>query len=88
MTPIERGVQALAVSLEAGDSAALDAESRRKFAGAVRAVLEAVREPDQLMMESGAEIVRYVGNSESDEAYRDDAANIWRSMVAAVLAEG
>ena len=87
MTPIERGMQALAVSL-GGEPEALDGESREKLAVAVRAVLEAVREPDQLMMESGAEIVRYVGSGESDEAYRDDAANIWRSMIAAVLAEG
>ncbi len=87
MTPIERGMQALAVSL-GSEPGTLDAEARRKLAVAVRAVLEAVREPDQLMMESGAEIVRYVGNGESDEAYRDDAANIWRSMIAAVLAEG
>lgn len=47
----------------------------------VRAVLQAIREPTDGMMEAGAEIIRNVGPSESPEAHRNDAANTWRFMV-------
>jgi hypothetical protein len=87
MTPIERGTQALAAALGAGDWEAEDTASRERFAAAARSFLEAIREPDELMMESGAEIVRHVGEGESEEAYRNDAANIWRFMIAAALAQ-
>lgn len=87
MTPIERGMQALAASLGSENPDALDGAAREKLAAAARAVLEALREPDELMMESGAEIVRHVGNGESEEAYRNDAANTWRFMIAAALAQ-
>ncbi|GFE75535.1 MULTISPECIES: hypothetical protein [Novosphingobium] len=87
MTPVERGMQALAVALGAGDWEALDSASRERFAGAAHAMLEAMREPDALMMEAGAEIVRHVHEGESEEAYRNDAANIWRFMIAAAVAQ-
>lgn len=82
----------MAAALGTGDSVAgnweaAGAGSHECFAAAARAFLEAIREPDELMMESGAEIVRHVGEGESEEAYRNDAANIWRFMIAAALAQ-
>lgn len=50
------------------------------------AVLKAIHEPSDAMAEAGAEIVRNVGPSESAEAYRSDAANIWRFMIDEALA--
>ncbi|WP_395393017.1 hypothetical protein WBP07_17790 [Novosphingobium sp. BL-8A] len=84
---IERAARALAVSLENREWEALDAALQRKFRVAARAVLETLHEPDEFMMEAGAEIVRHVGPDESDESYRNDAANIWRLMASATLAE-
>ena len=39
------------------------------------------------MMHAGAEIARQVGPNESDHAFLNDAANMWRLMVDAALAE-
>ncbi|MGH6745687.1 hypothetical protein EDF58_10646 [Novosphingobium sp. PhB57] len=87
MTPVERGMRALAETLGYGDWDAVDALSRDKLKAAARAVLEAIREPDLYMTESGAEIVRHVGSNESEEAYRNDAANTWRFMIAGALGQ-
>lgn len=84
---IERAARALAVSLENREWEALDAALQRKFRVAARAVLETLHEPDEFMMEAGAEIVRHVHEGESEEAYRNDAANIWRFMIAAAVAQ-
>ena len=51
------------------------------------AAIAAIREPDEFMMHAGAEIARHVGPNESDHAFLNDAANMWRLMVDAALAE-
>ncbi|TCM17182.1 hypothetical protein EDF56_106298 [Novosphingobium sp. PhB165] len=87
MTFLERTARALAASLDGREWEALDASRQRQFNTAARAVLETLHEPDEFMMEAGAEIVRHVGPDESDAAYRNDAANIWRLMASATLAQ-
>jgi hypothetical protein len=52
-----------------------------------RAAIAALREPDDLMVQAGAEIVRHIGAAESDEAFLNDAANTWRLMIDAAVAE-
>ncbi len=46
-----------------------------------RTVLEAIREPDEFMAEAGANIARYIGPEESEEAIASEVRNIWRVMV-------
>jgi len=60
---------------------------RRMYRDNARAAIAAIREPDDFMAQAGAEIVRYIGQDESDEAYLNDAANTWRLMIDAALAE-
>ena len=85
MTSKERAARSLAASLDGRDWDNLDTALQHRFLAAARAVLEALHEPDEFMMEAGAEIVRHIGPDESDEAYRNDAANIWRMMASATL---
>ena len=90
MTPIERAARAMydAVHPE-WDWNDPDAELlRRMYKENARAAIAALREPDDLMVQAGAEIVRHIGLEESDEAFLNDAANTWRLMVDAALAEG
>lgn len=51
----------------------------------VRAGLEAIREPSEGMRGAGMEITLHVDPDESDDAYRDDAADVWRTMIDAAL---
>lgn len=87
MAFLERAARALAASLDDREWDSLDANLQKRFRMAARAVLEMLHEPDEFMMEAGAEIVRHVGPDESDDAYRNDAANIWRLMASATLAQ-
>ncbi len=90
MTPIERAAQAMHASAQPEwpwddpDCAPL----RKIYRDAARAMIAALREPSDEMNEAGAEITSNVGQSESRYAYQDDAANTWRSMIDAALAEG
>ena len=88
MSPIDRAARALATS-QGGEGVwdLLDAAHREKLKEGVRHMLRALRDPDERMSESGAEIVRNVGSGESQEAYRSDAANTWRYMIDALLDE-
>jgi hypothetical protein len=52
------------------------------------AVLQALREPSEEMNQTGAQVVRNVHVEESDEAFASDAANTWRFMIDAAIAEG
>lgn len=52
-----------------------------------RAVLRAIREPGPTLTEAGAEVVRNVGQAAGDAALASDAANTWRFMIDAALAE-
>lgn len=60
---------------------------RLDMAQVVRAVLHSLRDPDEQMAQSGAEITRNIGPEESDEAYRSEAANVWRFMIDEALSE-
>ncbi|ANI78484.1 hypothetical protein [Sphingobium sp. EP60837] len=89
MTPIERAARAMynAVKPE-WDWNDPDAELlRRMYRENARAAIAALREPDDLMVQAGAEIVRHIGAAESDEAFLNDAANTWRLMIDAAVAE-
>ena len=89
MTPIERAARAMYDAVQPEwDWNDPDAELLRQFYRKnACAAIAAVREPDEFMMQAGAEIVRHVGPDESDEAFLNDAANMWRLMVDAALAE-
>lgn len=89
MTPIERAARAMYdVVQPEWDWNDPDAELlRRMYRKNARAAIAALREPDDLMVQAGAEIVRHIGPDESDEAFLSDAANIWRLMADAALAE-
>jgi len=56
----------------------------RAYVPQVMTVLIAIHEPSDIMKEAGAEIVRHVGEEESDYAHQSDAANIWRFMIDAM----
>ena len=60
---------------------------RRMYRENALAAIAALREPDEFMIQAGAEIARHIGPDESDDAFLHDAANIWRLMVDAALAE-
>lgn len=88
MSGIERAARALLASESESTSwEFLDAVSQEKLKDHVRSILNVIREPDINMMEAGAEIVRYVGPHESDEAHLGDAANVWRFMIDVLLGE-
>ncbi|HEX7852482.1 MAG TPA: hypothetical protein VF503_02185 [Sphingobium sp.] len=89
MKPIERAAKAMYDAVQPDwDWKDPDAELlRRIYRESARAVIAALREPDELMIQAGAEIVRHIGPDESDEAFLNDAANTWRLMVDAALAE-
>lgn len=69
------------------DLEGLDDELQAQLMDEARAVLEEFREPDRMMTEAGAEIVRNVHSEESGAAFEDDAANVWRVMIEAALAK-
>lgn len=88
MTLINRAARALCVKESGTDCFdSLDEPAQHNLMERVRVVLEAAREPDGLMEEAGAEIVRYVHSEESEAAFEDDAANVWRAMLDAAMAE-
>lgn len=89
MSLVDRAARALAVSRsDLDDWDALGEMRQEQLRKAVRAALKTLRDPDDRMMEAGAEIVRNVGPAESEFAYRNDAANTWRFMIDALLREG
>jgi hypothetical protein len=47
----------------------------------VRAVVQALREPDSVMTHAGAEIVRKAHSEDGHAAFEGDAANVWRVMI-------
>lgn len=67
---------------------ALDAAARDRARGRVRDILKVLRDPDERMMEAGAEIIRNVGREESEAARHNDAADTWRFMIDALLTTG
>jgi|3_EtaG_2_1085321.scaffolds.fasta_scaffold31475_2 hypothetical protein len=86
MTLIDRAARALAEH-ETGTNRwdELSAAERDRHYEAVRAVLHALREADEDMKDAGSEVIRAVHKGETDDAYRNDAANAWRFMVDAAV---
>jgi hypothetical protein len=82
MDPFERAARALA-RLE-GHSETAEREGApvwQEYLPTVRAVLEALYEPNPAMREGGGEILRAAYPDRSAMAAEDDAANIWRMMI-------
>lgn len=89
MTTID--IAALALAKARGgdhDYDALSPAVQDALKNEVRAVLHAIRDPGDRVTAAGAEIIRNVHQGESEEAFRSDAANTWRFMIDAVLADG
>lgn len=87
MALIDKAAMALAQMQGAGDWDGLAPEAQEQFRSGVYAVLSALRDPDAVMAEAGAEIIRNVGPAETGAAHRSDAVNTWRFMVDALLGE-
>jgi len=89
MTPIERAAHAMYAAVQPEwDWNDPDAELlRHMYRENARVAIKAIREPDELMAQAGAEIVGHVGPDEPHEAYLNDAAEIWRLMIDAALGE-
>ncbi|WHO40445.1 hypothetical protein PMI04_007575 [Sphingobium sp. AP49] len=86
MTPAERAARALwALDTNQSDAMAQGDVPWQDYLPQVRTVLEMVHEPSEWMKEAGAEVVRYVGSDGTDFGYRQDAANIWRYMIDAMI---
>jgi hypothetical protein len=51
------------------------------FLPQAHAIIDALREPSPMMIEAGSEIIMADAPDLSDVAARDDAANIWRTMI-------
>ncbi len=90
MTPIERAAKAMYDAVQPEwDWNDPDGELLRQlYRDNARAAIAALRDPDELMIRAGAEIIRHIGPDESDDAFLNDAANTWRLMVDAALSEG
>jgi hypothetical protein len=85
MTPLARAARALVLKESGTDSFdALEPELQEQVIESVKAVVEALREPDPVMAQAGAEIVRNVHGENGHAAFEGDAANVWRAMIDAV----
>lgn len=85
MTAIEKAARALCEAQGQDATALVEGQPAwRAFVPQVMTVLAAIHEPSEVMKEAGAEIVRHVGEGESDYAHQSDAANIWRFMIDAM----
>ena len=89
MTPIERAAKAMYDAVQPEwDWNDPDAELlRRMYRENARVAISALRDPDEFMIQSGAEIIRHISSDESNDAFLNDAANIWRFMVDAALSD-
>lgn len=87
MQLLEKANQALARAQGCSDWDNLSTEKQESFRCGVRAVLEAVRDPDSDMAEAGAEIIRNVGPAETELAYLTDASDMWRYMIDVLLGQ-
>ena len=85
MTVIEKAARALCQAQGQDDSALVEGNPAwRAYVPQVMTVLAAIHEPSDIMKEAGAEIVRHVGEGESDYAHQSDAANVCRFMIDAM----
>tara|TARA_B100000378_G_C17711849_1_gene295481 strand:+ start:192 stop:449 length:258 start_codon:yes stop_codon:yes gene_type:complete len=83
MTPIERAARTLS-HFHGGPE---DGDDWRTYLPQVRKVLDAVREPSDYMKEAGAGITRYISPDGNERAQAQDAANVWRYMMDALIKE-
>jgi hypothetical protein len=88
MTLLDRAARALAASqMGRDDWDTLNSDQKVLFQQGTRAVLKCLRDPDIRMAQAGAEIIRNVGQAESEFALLSDAENTWRFMIDALLEE-
>lgn len=86
MRLIDKAAMALAQE-QGADWGALSPQAQEQLRASIYAALAALREPDELMAEAGAEIIRSVRPGESEVAHQNDAVNTWRFMIDALLGE-
>lgn len=86
MSPIERAARALSRHERGTDCYdGLDEAQQQTLQESVMVVMQSFQQPDRMMTEAGAQIVRNVHREESGAAFEDDAANIWRAMFGAAV---
>lgn len=90
MSPIENAARALCRAHGNDDDEQVSGDAPRwtAFLPHLMAVIDALHEPDRVMKDAGSEIIRHVGEEESEAGYRSDAANVWRFMVDALRQDG
>lgn len=64
----------------------LGVAEQERFKAGIRTALTILRDPDEHMTQAGVEIIRHISSAESETAYVNDAANTWRFMLDALLA--
>lgn len=84
---VEKAARTLAQVHDGADWDGLAPDDRERFRDSVCAVVQALREPDTIMAEAGAEIIRNVGPAESLAAHLSDAETTWRFMIDALLSQ-
>jgi len=85
MHPAERAARALcAIAGEPEDAIFEGVSMWEKYLPQVRAVLDAINEPNEQMKEAGGEIFRAPTEHTSEMACQSDAANVWRYMMGAM----
>jgi hypothetical protein len=60
---------------------------RRMYRENAKAAILALKEPSEVMVDAGADVVRNVNTAESDFAVRDDTKSVWNMMIDAALGE-
>ena len=89
MSPIEKAARALCRAYGEDEDQLSDGAPRwTAYLPRLMTVIDALHEPDDLMKDAGSEIIRYVGEEESETGYRSDAANVWRFMIDALRQDG
>ena len=87
MNLVDRAARAIAASQNPSENwEKIDSIGQERLKEGVRMALNILRDPNEDMMQAGAEIIRNVRLGESETAYLNDAANTWRFMIDALLA--
>jgi len=85
MTLIENAARSLCrIHGDSEDDRATGAPRWMAYLPHVLAVIEALHDPNAAMREAGSEIIRHVGEDESDIGHQSDAGNVWRFMMDAL----
>lgn len=89
MTPIEKAARALCRADGRDDTLSSNgAPAWQAYLPQVMAVIGAIHEPSDHMMEAGAEVIRYVSPDETEAGRLNDATNVWRYMIDAMRQGG